>query len=382
MMKRKALQSMSFFLILFPLLAPLRAATVHVDDSAPPGGDGSAAAPVQTIQEGIALLPVSGGKVIVKPGTYIGPILVERDGVTLLGDATPLFDEDGFLIGFDDEVLITMDRPLGFPNPEPEDIIELRGSDNQVRNVVVEKGNFPLVEEASAFSAKAEDDDFYDGIVFRNILVGGEIDTAGWSRKANVEFANITALDGGFVGINPTADGNVKVRKADLANWSFAGVLFLGLWEFPPEENGPSDLIGEIRESRITGTTFGPPALFGLLVLGQGRHTNPDAPSMVRVDARGNTFQFNMFGIRVQPAFIGAVNTANRFLSVKVKDNSYSSNLLSNASVTFQHFLPILFPGPYPFAFFSTVSIEDKDSVFPPAVDLGPPENGNVYQLE
>ena len=81
---------------------------------------------MQTLQEGIALLPEDGGTVLVKPGTYIGPILVERDEVILRGDATPLFDGDGFLTGFDNEVLITINSPLSNQsspgNPEPQDL--------------------------------------------------------------------------------------------------------------------------------------------------------------------------------------------------------------------------------------------------------------------
>ncbi len=378
MMNRTLIALMSFFLVFFSLNSTLRAKKVHVDASAPAGGDGSASAPVQTIQDGIALLPVGRGTVLVKPGTYTGPILIERDGVILRGDAKPLFDGDGFLTGFDNEVLITMDRPLGSANPQPEDIVELRGSNNQVRNVVVDRGDFPVVPLASAFSAKAEDDDFYDDIVFRNILVRGEIDTAGWSRKANVEFRNITALDGGFVGINPTADGNVKVRKVDLANWFWAGVCFLGLWEFPPGDNGPGELTGEIKDSRITGFS-----LFGLLLLGQDSNINPDASTTVEVVARSNTFQFNVFGIRVQPVVDGDDNTAERSLSLEVKDNIYSSNFVSDANVTFQKLFPILSPDPVPpFVFASTVIVEDGDSVFPPAVDLGPPGNGNIYEIE
>lgn len=169
-MSRTVIALLSFFLVFFSLHSTLQAKTIHVDASAPAGGKGSAKKPVQTIQEGIALVPESGGTVLVEHGTYIGPILVERDEVTIQGNSTPLFDVDGFLTGFDNDVLITMDRALGGPSPEPEDIIEIRGSNNEVHNVVVDRlagcpgpnpeAACPVVFLASAFSAKAEDDDF------------------------------------------------------------------------------------------------------------------------------------------------------------------------------------------------------------------------------
>jgi hypothetical protein len=371
---------MAFTMVTLTPMQAGAAATIHVDDSAPPNGNGSAKSPFRTIQEGIDNLPPNGGRVLIEPGTYIGPIPVDRDGVILRGNTTPVFDADAFLTGFTQEVVITIGRPLfdsGISLGEPEDIIEFRGSNNELYNVVVEVP--PGLAEGlnSAVSAKAEDDDFYDDIVFRNILVRGEIDTAGWSRKANAVFENITARDGGFVGINPTADGHVAVHNVDLANWSI-GVCFLGLWELPKGDNESSVLTGEIKYSRISGGS-----LFGLYLVGQGFLTNPDAPTSLIVEAEGVIFDGNQTAIRVQPVADENLNTGNRFIHLRSQDNTYMGNS-TDADVQFHDFASYL-GGAIPGGKFvrnSTVIVEDGDRVFPSSVNLGPPRNGNSYLLE
>ena len=123
--------------VLSPVYSAI-AQTVYVDDDATAGGTGGVTDPFQTIQEGVASLLPGGGTVLIQPGTYIGPIVVDGDNVNLEGDVTPIFDGDGFLTAFDDEVVITINDPLsdpGFTNGlgEPEDLVEFRGSGNELR---------------------------------------------------------------------------------------------------------------------------------------------------------------------------------------------------------------------------------------------------------
>lgn len=68
---------------------PLHAAVVHVDASAPPGGDGSPGAPFQTIQDGVDAAG-AGDTVQVAPGIYaIGPsdspVVSMKEGVDVVG---------------------------------------------------------------------------------------------------------------------------------------------------------------------------------------------------------------------------------------------------------------------------------------------------------
>ncbi|MGD8377603.1 MAG: right-handed parallel beta-helix repeat-containing protein, partial [Acidobacteriota bacterium] len=68
---------------------PLHAAVVHVDASAPPGGDGSPGAPFQTIQDGVDAA-AAGDTVQVAPGVYaIGPsdspVVSMKEGVDVVG---------------------------------------------------------------------------------------------------------------------------------------------------------------------------------------------------------------------------------------------------------------------------------------------------------
>lgn len=361
---------------------------VYVDDDAAAGGNGSKKSPVQTIQEGLTLLSSSGGKVLVHPGIYIGPVLIDRDNVVIRGLAKPEYDSDGFLTGFKngEEVVITIDMPLmneGPGEPEPDDIVELRGSNNKVRNIVVDTAGFVDPNGfSSAFSAKAEDNDFYDDIVFRNLLIRGQVPQAIWTRKANVRITHVTALEGGFLGINPTAGGHVTVENVDLANWFFAGVCYLGLWELPLADNGPSLITGTLKKSRITGLPVAFPFGWGLLLNGQGIATNPAAATTVEVEAKDNIFQGNRQAIRVQPIFNGGINSAPRNIHIEVEDNSYINNV-SDVFVTFQERLPELNPT-FDFAVDATVTVDDKDGVFPAPgnVNLGPPVNNNHYILD
>jgi len=192
--------------------AAASAPTVYVDDSAAAEGDGSAQNPVQTIQEGLALLPEDGGTVAVHPGTYVGPIVIETEGTTLQGLATPVFT-DGYVTAFtdvdddDDEVVIKLAAPIAFR----VDVVEVKASDVQVRDIVVDVTPFVSLGLNSALSAKAEDDDFYEDIVFSEMVVRGIIDTAGWSRNADATFHQITSTDFGAIGLNPTGNGKVTV---------------------------------------------------------------------------------------------------------------------------------------------------------------------------
>jgi len=115
-------------------------------------------------------------------------------------------------------------------------------------------------------------------------------------------------------------------------------------------------------------------------VLGQGSQTNHAAGTTVSVEAKNNAFEGNLVGINVQPVFNGPPNTAMRSLSLGVKDNTYIANSV-DARVTFQH---LGRDAGDPFVRDSTVAVEDKDGVFPSiaGVDLGPPENGNLYVLK
>lgn len=368
-------------------LVPVRteaASIIHVDDDATQGGNGTRGRPFQTIQEGIESLGSEGGTVLIEPGTYYGPIVVDRSNVTLRGDASPIYEGD-FLVGFDDDVVITIDRDLEDPGPsdnEPEDLIELRGSNNEVHNVVVDtQGMFEGLN--SAVSAKAEGEDFYTNIVLSHIIIEGDIDTGVWTRKANAVLDFITAVQGGIhpggvVGVFPDGIGHVEINRADLANWRNSVCVF-GLTD-PLAENEPTNITTSLSNSRLRDA-----ADAALRLVGQGAGlVNPDAPLIMEVVAEGNTFQDSRFSIVVQPVRDAFLNTARRDLILHVDDNTYIGITPgpgeSDPAVTFHS--QGLVAGSL--VRDTTIVVEDGDGIFPdPAtINVGGAPLGNSYVLE
>jgi hypothetical protein len=355
---------------------------VFVDDSASPGGDGSAGDPLQTIQEGIALLGRRGGMVSIEPGTYLGPILVDRNDVVLWGNTTPIYDADGFLEGFTEEVVVTIDRKLDngtLPRgTDVEDLIELRGSRNEVHNLVADFKKFGFTGFASAVSAKAEDDDFYDDVVFSHLIVRGFHDTSIWTRKANATIEYVTSLSVAYVGLSPTGSGQVDIRRADLAKKG-AAVCFLGLFEAPRDENGPSLLTGSVRDSRLTGPTgaLGFADHWGVLVINIGGDTNFQEPSIILVEVTRNVFEGLRDGIYLRPMDPKRPFNAPVLTEILAAGNTYHRTQRA-ISVDFESL-----SSPKEFVQDATVIVIDGDGVAPAEadVDLGPAENGNDYEL-
>lgn len=366
---------------------------VYVDDSAVAGGDGSESDPVPTIQEGIALLPRRGGVVVIQPGLYFGPILIDRDNVILWGDTEPIYDADGFLEGFTEEVLITLDGPLPAAGcvapPEPVDAVELRGDNIQIHNVVVEApiNSFRHSPCGSSLSVKAENDDFYDNIVLSHILLPGVSPTGIWTRKANVTIEYVTSLDPGGIGINPTAGGHVDIRRAHIGRKD-AQVDFLGFWERPREGEQPHFLSGSVRDCNLGGSTgqFGF-AVDGVGILvngraGDGVNDDPTVPLQIALEITGNTIHSNIKGIHVQPLeFSGGLGIADTVFLLDVSGNTYVRNKRADVEIDFKT-TPI-FAGQSEYAANSSVFVLDGDGFFPDTqnVDLGPAENGNTYEL-
>ena len=346
--------------------------TVYVDDSASEDGDGSIDHPVRTIQTGIDLLPKKGGTVAVYPGTYIGPIVIEKSGTVIQGLATPVF-VDGYVAGFtndedeDDEVVITIDRELSgdlSPQSESEHVIEVRGDQIEVRDVVIDLGDFEPLNQNSALRARAEDHDFYSDIVFSEIVVRGTIMFIGQTGNSTTTFHQIVSTDPGPIGILPGGSGSVMVSEVFMAN-KWANVCFNSLWEFPREENPPSHLRGIIRDSRLEDGTF------GLLVLGRGGQTNPDLPITVVVDAYNNVFAGNLAGVGLVAMGPPEEDTAEGLIQVRLHDNVY----LDNEQDTMVRFNS--FSNDAVYAKRTTIVVHDGDGVVGEEADLGPAENKN-----
>jgi hypothetical protein len=373
--------------ILFYLMCSA-AHVVYVDGGAAPGGDGSIAQPLRTIQEGIAAAP-NNGTVAVHPGRYYGPFLIERSGITIQGLAERRFDADGYIIGFEDEVVLTVDRPLAGtyddPSVEPEDLVEIRANGVTIRDVVIDAGGFAhLTGPSSAFSAKAEDHQRYIGIEVSHVVFRGVFDTTAWSRNAIIDFDNIRTTDPGFVGLNPTGGGTVRINKALIANKEM-NVLFLSLWEFPAEDNGPSVLNGELRNSKLLDAAelSGFYGGLGVAVIGPASLSNPLARFVIDLDLTGNVFSGNdQAGIMVLPlegvAFGDEV--AGGTISIRASGNTYADNGLP-VLVSFE---TAPFAGPMPrFTENSSVIVDDADGAFPApqTVAVGDPALHNRYLI-
>jgi hypothetical protein len=374
--------------------------TVYVDDSTVPCGDGTLERPACTIQEGIALLRATGpGVVSVAPGTYYGPVVVSRPNTIIRGSVDPTFDPDGFLDGFvhlagdedetEDEVVLTMDRLL---TPH-EDLFEVQTNRVQLLGVVLDAGTDadgnPFFHNFfnAAFSAKAEGQERYRGVVFEEIIVRGvaganpwdvPFDGAGWFRNADVVARLVTITAPGFVGINPTGDGSVTLERVDISHQE-VGVCFLGPWEidgFEDQTNGT--LKGELLDSRIRDgrfTFFAFPQTRGWLVLSRGGETNPEVRVNVVVTASGNTIEGYDVGASLQawgPRFEEGVKGG--LINVHVSGNTYRDNDM-DADVSF-----LSFDNGVGYINDTTINVHDDDGVFG-AADPGPAEFGNHYNL-
>jgi len=378
---------------IMPLSGAVQAGTVvvYVDDSADAGGDGSAGSPVQTIQAGIALLPVKGGIVAIHPGIYLGPIRVDRDDVILWGLTNPVYDAEGFLAGFtsddpgDDAVVITIDVPRdeGDPAPiDPVDLLALHGDRNEVHNVVIDSSGISPGSSIFAFSAEARDDEFYDDIVFSHIIVRGVSEITGFSAKADPLFEYVTSLDPGFAGIWADANGHVEMRRLHVARKS-ANVVFTALEEQPKADNGPSFLTGVLEDSLLERAN-GFEGFFnegiGLLVLGRKNAVNQAEPVTILIEAAGNVFQDNARGVAVWAVHgPNGFSTEPTLLGLDFHDNAYVDNHQFDVDVNFR---APAWAGNY-YAANTWIIVADSDGAFPdPAdVDPGPAESGNEYEL-
>ena len=373
---------------------------VYVDDSVDSCGDGTRERPACTIQEGIRLLRAKGpGVVSVAPGTYFGPIVVNRPNTTVRGRVHPTFDPDGYLDGFvhlaedegetGNEVVITMERPLA-PH---EDLFEVQASRVHLAGVVLEAGTDadgnPFFHNFfnTAFSAKAEGKERYRGVVFEAIMVRGvgganpwdvPFDSPGWFRNADVVARQVTITAPGFVGINPNGDGSVTLERVDIANQE-VGVCFLGPWEiagFSEQTNGT--LKGELLDSRIRDgrfTFFAFPQTRGWLVLGRGGETNPEVRSNVIVTASGNTIEGYDIGASLQAwAVRFEEGVKGGLIDVHASGNTYRDNGV-DADVSF-----LSFDNGIGYINDTTINVHDNDGVFG-AADPGPAEFGNHYNL-
>jgi hypothetical protein len=102
-----------------------------------------------------------------------------------------------------------------------------------------------------------------------------------------------------------------------------------------------------------------------LLFLGQGGGSNPAEKMEIKVDATDNIIENSLFGVFVIPVEFSSgnppPNTAERFISLEIEDNSYIANFGNNVGVSFQTFQD--FGGLD--ARNSTVIVDDGDGFFP-----------------
>lgn len=367
---------------------------VHVNAAATPAGDGSKERPFLTIQTALAALAGDGRDVtiLVAPGTYLGPVVIERARTTLRGDSRPTFDADGYLLGFEAPVTLTMDRLLvgvdyrdRESGVEPEDLVEIRADGVTVRGFVFDSGRDesgrPLeqLNDCNAVSAKAEDDGFYADFEIRDNVFQGIWDGAIWTRKASGVVRQNQLEGGGFVGITATGgDGEtpqVTVERNAVRGWE-AGICVLGLWENPIADNGDSRLVSHVRDNIIAGgeafyDVFPEPGV-GLLVAVRGSQSNLAAVSAVELAATGNRFEDNPGPAFYLVATTSGRPTASAAADVHLDDNRYADNA-ERAVIRFRTWdaSPIWVSD-------TIVTLFDGDGVIDPStIDLGPADNNN-----
>lgn len=363
---------------LLGLLWQSQAENVFVDASAAAGGDGSPIRPFQTIQEALTALPDDGeqAEVVVRPGRYLGPIRIDRDWTTLCGAGSPRF-QDGYLVGFDDEVRITVDFVLGGQWHTPENLLDIAADHVEVRGFVFDTEG---LDHGGAFiGVKAAGDEFLEDFRVCVNQFRGAIDTGIWPRKASGRICQNMLVDGGFVGFNPTGgDGEIPVVLVErniLRNWE-AAVCCLGLWEQSAGNNGPSRLQVKVRDNVIADGVESTPVFpgvgaIGLLVVLRGTLTNVHRTSDISVGIEGNLFE-NIAGPALFAAIGGYTDRKTPgTMILSILDNDYAGNDL-NFDARFEAFYQDRWSGN------TTLIVADGDGVVDPSqIELGPVEQGN-----
>lgn len=281
------------------------ATRIFVSATAAPGGDGSAAAPFQTIQDALTTARASSKKSIIQvlPGRYpIRPpsagsdldnrMILDIAGLTLLGSNQMVLDKDGFPAGAEPgtETLLVADPPL----TGNQSIMKVAADDVTIANLSLD-GATNLAGDSDVFTL-ARNSMIRDNIM-TGVSIGLDFNGSG-TIKGNL-FTKVgagcaVAPNGGVRGLP-----RVQISGNRFVGNNLGGVVLSGDNFYP----GSAELlVAEVEGNDLTEHTrpnFG----FGVRVFAV--NSGPDAAPQGRVIAQfsNNRIHGNFFSVVIDAGF-------------------------------------------------------------------------------
>jgi len=364
-------------LLLIVISTPAQAKTaLYVDANASDPGEDT----FLTIQEALEYATEEIARqeqvnIFVKPGVYIGPIVILRDRTSLIGLSGPQFDGDGFLTGFENPVTITLADALNVN----EDVVSIEAHHVAISGFLIDGNGLAKKWLNGGISVKVQQpDEHRKGISITENIVVDVDDTSIWLAQASGIVARNRCPDFSYIGIGASGSsiggtGKVVVEHnwvAEKADW---GMLFIGAaWEkdMGGEFGAAGRLLLRINDNHIENSGYG---LF-IIARGSSEHSNIFEKATLQGEFTGNHVVNSANAVMyVGPGGSSAETTKFR-IDMKLAHNTFVENPVV-AEMTFRSHIDLGYVNR------STIKLLDPDNAISDeevaAVDLGPGENKN-----
>lgn len=327
--------------------------TIHVDDDAPSGGDGSARSPFNNLSDAVAAANTSSASVVVKvaPGDYaVNASLVIERPLALRGSSVLIEDADGWPTG---AVVPGTATRVFTPNPlGAEPLIAVGRVDAVVINdvgisgFVFEgrlNGNEVTLKRVQGFSVVDN--------AFRAPAFLGVQSIASSGRVVGNYFSGVTTgvtVNGGY----PASPSSVIVQGNRAVQNTIGGLLLVGA-SFDIPEHG-DQLEAEVRDNDLSNNTLSANG-FGarLFILRRDPGAPGDTQSTAKIDAllQDNRIVGNRIGVTIDAGFpyrrVGTTCDPRVFsgtIDLTLIGNTLTNSLLTPALVTFTRNMSALNP--------------------------------------
>jgi hypothetical protein len=328
--------------------------SIHVDDDAALGGDGSARSPFDNLADALAEANASAGAVVVKvaPGDYAveGSLVIDRS-LELRGSTILLEDADGWPTGAvvpGTATRVFTTNPLG---SQPlvavgrADAIVI--SDVEIRGLVLESGlNRPVVSLTRVQGYAIVEN------AFRAPGLWGVQSTASSGRVLGNYFSGVATgiiLNAGY----DSSPSNVTVAGNRAVQNTIGGLLLNGASIDIPEHGDQLDAVirdNDLSNNTLSANGFG--ARLFILRRDPGAPGETQATGNVRALLQDNRIVGNRIGMTIDAGFpyrrVGTTCDPRVFsgtIDLTLEHNTLTNSLLTPALVTFTRNMAALNPG-------------------------------------